>query len=51
MVETEEVQELLRTWVPLFGAMLSLAMTVVPMRDILRCRRNKSLGEVRHDPL
>jgi len=51
MVETEEVQGLLKTWVPLVGACLSLVLSLVPMRDVLRCRRNKRLGEVGRDPL
>ena len=51
MVEPEEVQELLKTWVPLVGACLSMVLSLVPMRDVLWCRRNKRLGEVGRDSL
>ncbi|KAJ1488465.1 sugar efflux transporter for intercellular exchange-domain-containing protein [Baffinella frigidus] len=43
------LQEVLIKFVPLLGASLSLLLGLVPMRDVLRCRRNKSLGQVNPD--
>jgi len=49
-MDGELLQEVLSKWVPLLGAGLGMILGLVPMRDVLRCRRNKSLGQVRHDP-
>lgn len=38
--------QLLVVWVPILGAILSTGLGLGPMGDILRCRRNRSLGEV-----
>ncbi|KAJ1494508.1 hypothetical protein T484DRAFT_1609185 [Baffinella frigidus] len=48
-MDDDRVQELLRTWVPLVGACLSIVMGLIPMRDVLQCRRNKSLGQINPD--
>lgn len=42
------LEQLLKTWVPIWAAVLSTALGFVPMGDVLRCRRNKSLGKVEH---
>ncbi|KAJ1476914.1 hypothetical protein T484DRAFT_1964605, partial [Baffinella frigidus] len=39
------VQQLLMIWVPGLGAILSIVLGLAPMRAVLQCRRNKSLGE------
>lgn len=45
------VQQLLMIWVPGLGAILSILLALAPMKAVLQCRRNKSLGEVGPDPL
>ncbi|KAJ1469262.1 sugar efflux transporter for intercellular exchange-domain-containing protein [Baffinella frigidus] len=37
------------TWVPIFGAILSTGLGLAPLGDVLRCRRNRSLGEMNPD--
>jgi len=41
---------LLDTWVPVLGAILSMGLGFGPMGSILKCRRNRSLGEVAPEP-
>ncbi|KAJ1488934.1 hypothetical protein T484DRAFT_1615840 [Baffinella frigidus] len=43
------VQLLLRIWIPSLGALLSIVLGLAPMRDVLQCRRNKSLGKMNPD--
>jgi len=44
------LEQLLASWVPISAAVLSTAMAFAPMGDVLRCRRNKSLGKVGTPP-
>jgi hypothetical protein len=44
------LEQLMKTWVPILGAGLSIGLGTVPMQEVLRCRRNKSLGKVRRAP-
>ena len=44
------LEQLMKTWVPILGAGLSIGLGTVPMQEVLRCRRNKSLGKVRLAP-
>ncbi|KAJ1482478.1 hypothetical protein T484DRAFT_1624159 [Baffinella frigidus] len=43
------VHQLLTIWVPGLGAILSILLALAPMKAVLQCRRNKSLGEMNPD--
>lgn len=49
-MSAEVITTLMSTWVPIFGAILSTGLGLAPLGDVLRCRRNRSLGEVGPQP-